>query len=56
VTLTYLFRQAWNEDLTAQFQELFTANNQEIPNKLHKLAVNLDQELKRLKNLEDSQS
>jgi multiple sugar transport system substrate-binding protein len=44
------YYQAWNEDLKAQFQMLLTAQDEEIPDKLHDLAQKLDQEMNRLKS------
>jgi multiple sugar transport system substrate-binding protein len=47
------FNQAWNEDLTAQFQKLLTTDDKDIPAKLHDLALKLDQEMNRLKSADE---
>jgi multiple sugar transport system substrate-binding protein len=50
------YYQAWNEDLIAQFQKLLTAQDEEIPDKLHDLAQKLDQEMNRLKSESEAQA
>jgi multiple sugar transport system substrate-binding protein len=44
-----------NEEVSAQFQELLTTADEDIPAKLHDLALNLDQEMNRLKIEDDQQ-
>jgi multiple sugar transport system substrate-binding protein len=47
------FYKAWTGDLTTQFENLLSAKSNDIPAKLHDLALKLDQELNRLKQAED---
>ncbi|QGQ99449.1 extracellular solute-binding protein [Paenibacillus psychroresistens] len=44
------FYNAWNEERVAQFEGLFGEVEQDLPIKLHELALKLDEELNRLKN------
>ncbi|WP_130605965.1 ABC transporter substrate-binding protein [Cohnella abietis] len=47
------FTQAWNKELTAQFQELLRTEDHNIPARLHELALALDKELNRLKTIDE---
>ncbi|MDB5056363.1 MAG: sugar transporter substrate-binding protein [Bacilli bacterium] len=54
-----LFNQAWNENqfnLYNKFNDLLTTEDKDIPAELHKLALAVDQEMKRLKQAEDQQT
>ncbi|MBO9608653.1 MAG: extracellular solute-binding protein [Paenibacillaceae bacterium] len=44
------FYKAWNENLDAQFQNLLAAKDEELPARLHDLALKVDQEMHRLQN------
>lgn len=49
------FNEAWNEVLMAQFQRLLSVSDKDIPDELHKLALKVDEELNRLKIVNDQQ-
>jgi multiple sugar transport system substrate-binding protein len=54
-----IFNQAWLENqynLYNKFNELLTTDDKDIPAKLHDFALELDREMKRLKQVEDQQT
>lgn len=50
------YNQAWNRELTADFNSLLTTNDKDIPDKLHLLALKLDQEMNCLKLVDEQQA
>jgi hypothetical protein len=53
VNINPYYGKAWNKALNAEFGELLSADDTQIPLKLHELALKLDLELNRLRNADD---
>jgi multiple sugar transport system substrate-binding protein len=53
VNINPYYGKAWNKALNAEFGELLTTDDTQIPLKLHELALKLDLELNRLRNADD---
>jgi hypothetical protein len=50
-----LFFEAWSLDLNSKFQNLLTTDDNDVPTKLHDIALKLDQELTRLRDIRDNE-
>ncbi|QGQ99331.1 extracellular solute-binding protein [Paenibacillus psychroresistens] len=57
ISTDYSFFKTWNEDkdLTEQFEKLLTTKDEDIPAKLHELALKIDQALKKANSVSDDQ-